>query len=67
MGSVPAPPYAMLYYGIKEQTLLDKYKDYLLFYQRFIDDIFGIWDFRDDESHRMWQMFQSNLSFGTLH
>ena len=67
MGSVPAPPYAMLYYGVNERKLLDKYKDYLLFYRRFIDDVFGIWNFTDDTSYAMWISFQQDLSFGTLH
>ena len=67
MGSPPAPPYATLYYAVNEQYLLHRYKKYLLFYRRFIDDVFGIWNFDGDESMAMWLAFQTDLSFGTLH
>ena len=67
MGSVPAPPYAILYYSANEKYFLEKYKQYLLFYWRFIDDVFGIWNFCNDEAHAMWLSFQFDLTFGTLH
>ena len=67
MGSPPAPPYATLYYAVNEQYLLHRYKKHLLFYRRFIDDVFGIWNFDGDESMAMWLAFQTDLSFGTLH
>ena len=43
MGTPPACCYATIYYAVKEQTLLDKYKDNLFFYRCYIDDVFGIW------------------------
>ena len=43
MGTPPACCYATIYYGVREHTLLQKYKDNLLFYRRYIDDVFGIW------------------------
>ena len=43
MGTPPAPPYATVYYGINEETFLPKYNQRVIFYQRFIDDIIGIW------------------------
>ena len=43
MGTPPACCYATIYYAVREQVLLEKYKDNLFFYRRYIDDIFGIW------------------------
>ena len=67
MGSVLAPLFAMLYYSANKQYLLKKYKQYLLFYWRFIDDVFGIWNFCNDKAHAHWLSFQFDLTFGTLH
>ena len=43
MGTPPAPPYATIYYGIHEKGFLPKHTKHVLFYKRFIDDVFGIW------------------------
>ena len=42
MGTPPAVVYATILYAIKEETFLDSY-DSLIFYKRYIDDVFGIW------------------------
>ena len=42
MSTPPAAVYATLFYAIKEETFLDLY-DSLIFYKRYIDDVFGIW------------------------
>lgn len=42
MGTPPAPPYATVFYGIHEDTFLDRFPS-LRFYKRFIDDVIGIW------------------------
>ena len=42
MGTPPAPPWATLYYAIFEDNFLPDFKDDLLLYRRFIDDVFGI-------------------------
>ena len=44
-----APPWATLFFGIKESGLcsnkgfLKKFEDNLLFYKRYLDDILAIW------------------------
>ena len=43
MGTLPTPPYAMIYYGLHESTLLPNHRQHVIFYKRFIDDVFGIW------------------------
>ena len=43
MGTPPAPLYATVYYGIHEEKFLPKYNQHIIFYQRFIDDVIGIW------------------------
>ena len=42
MGTSVAPPFANLFLFILERILLLKYKEYILFYKRYIDDIFFI-------------------------
>ncbi|MGA0808888.1 MAG: hypothetical protein ACO3PI_07545, partial [Burkholderiaceae bacterium] len=43
MGICPAPPYATITYGLHESKTVPLWQDQILFYKRFIDDIFGIW------------------------
>ena len=43
MGTPPAPAYATIYYGIHEKNFLPKHNKHVIFYKRFIDDVFGIW------------------------
>ena len=66
MGTPPAPPYATLYYSIYEDSFLHEYKDSLLFYKRFIDDMIGIW--LCDPDHKVneicWCTFQDSMNAG---
>ena len=43
MGTSAACLWATIYFAIHEDFLLAKYKDDILLYKRFIDDMFGIW------------------------
>jgi hypothetical protein len=44
MGTPAAPLYSILTNGYYENTtILNNFKTNLLYYKRFIDDIFGIW------------------------
>ena len=43
MGTSAACLWATIYFAIHEDFLLEKYKDDILLYKRFIDDMFGIW------------------------
>jgi hypothetical protein len=65
MGTSTACMYATLYYAYHERlTLLSTFSTKLLYFRRFIDDIFGIWwDARD---HTSWSNFQASLLFGSL-
>jgi hypothetical protein len=54
--------YATLYYTF-HLTLLSTFSTKLLYFRRFIDDIFGIWwEIRDHS----WSNFQATLPFGSL-
>ena len=43
MGAPPAPPWATIFFGIHEETVLARFGARLQLYRRFIDDVLGIW------------------------
>ena len=43
MGTLPAPPYATIYYGLHESKFLTQYQNHVVFYKHFIDNVLGIW------------------------
>ena len=43
MGKPPAPAWATIFEGLHEIEFLPRFESNLLFYKRFIDDVFGIW------------------------
>ena len=43
MGTPPALPYATIYYGIHEEKFLPHHSQCVIYYQRLIDDVIGIW------------------------
>ena len=43
MGAPPAPPWAKIFFGIHEETLLAQLGDILQLYRRFIDNVLGVW------------------------
>ena len=59
MGAPPAPPWATIFFGIHEETVLAQFGDKLQLYSRFIDDVLGIWLVDPDPSkdHRQWTSF----------
>ncbi|KAL7485665.1 hypothetical protein ACHAW6_011260 [Cyclotella cf. meneghiniana] len=63
MGIAPAPPWATIYYAIHENSFLPSWKTNLLFYRRFIDDVFGIWlcDPHPDKNTTLWASFQNTM------
>ena len=65
MGTSAAVMWATLYYAIHEQTtILPKHGHNLLYYKRFIDDIFGIWIGNSDDQ---WHEFCNDIdNFGVL-
>ena len=59
MGAPPAPPWANIYMAISENQFLP-HQPNLIFYRRFIDDVFGIW--RDTGDRKKWEFFKSKLN-----
>ena len=43
MGVPPAPPWATIFFGIHEDTVLARFGTRLQLYRSFIDDVLGIW------------------------
>jgi len=65
MGTPASPLYSIITFGHHEnQQILTKYKSNLIFYKRFIDDIFGVWLPTNNSD---WSSFKTLLDqFGTL-
>ena len=65
MGTSAAVMWATLYYWYHEKTcLLPKYGNYLRYYKRFIDDMFGIWRW---DGELAWNEFCKDVdNFGIL-
>ncbi len=42
MGISPASPWATIFYALHENTFLPKYRQHLIFYKCFIDNVFGV-------------------------
>jgi hypothetical protein len=74
MGTQATPLYSIITFGYHENvTILKNFKSNLLYYRRFIDDIFGIWSeegVENDTQHDnidQWKNFKTQLnSFGSL-
>ena len=64
MGTPPAPPYATIYYGLHEKPFLPKHKKHVIFYKRFIDDVFGIWlpHPNPQTNARLWEEFKDSMN-----
>ena len=65
MGSIRvAYKYATLYLaGHEKNYIIQKYKQHLIYFGRYIDGIFVIWD---PIREHTWQEFHKNLCFGKL-
>lgn len=69
MGTPPAPPYATIFYGALEEKLLPdpRFQPNLIFYRRFIDDVFGIWHIPDPTTNpiansQKWETFKQAMN-----
>lgn len=64
MGVCPAPPIANLFYALKEQTLVPRWKPRLPFYVRFVDDVFGIWTHHPcpEQDVQLWNDFKKDVN-----
>eukprot|EP00804_Cyclotella_cryptica_P026745 CCRYP_007965-RA/>CCRYP_007965-RA protein AED:0.02 eAED:0.02 QI:0/-1/0/1/-1/1/1/0/583 len=63
MGISPAPPWATIFYGLYESSLLNRWRHRIGFYRRFIDDVFGIWITHpcQDTNEKLWNDFQEDM------
>ena len=50
MGAPPALPWATIFFGIHEETVLARFGPRLQLYRRFINDVIGIWVVDPDQS-----------------
>ena len=67
-GSPPAPPYATIYFAIRELKIVPKYQS-LQFYRRYIDDALGKWRRHADPEVDLlnWNNFQADMNdYGIL-
>ena len=64
MGTPPAPPYATLYGAFEEDPVLQQFQSCLLFYRRFIDDVFGIYLClpNQEEDEEQWNAFKTAMN-----
>ena len=64
MGTPPAPPYATIYYGIHEKNFLPKHNKHVIFYKRFIDNVFGIWipHPNPQTDAQLWDEFKQSMN-----
>ncbi len=63
MGIAPAPPWATIYFAIHENNVLPNWTSQILFYRRFIDDIFGIWVCNEstERNAALWTQFTHDM------
>jgi len=68
MGTPAACAYATISYGQHENSvILQKYSNNLLYFKRYIDDIFGIWLPPPTQKQATWESFKQDLNnWGTL-
>ena len=66
MGAPPVPTVAQIYFGTLEELFLVAYMDSLqniIYYKRYIDDVFGIWRIRNPTSNTTtWTSFKQALN-----
>ena len=68
MGTPPACMWSTLYFSIHENKLCHKYRHFLLFYKRLIDDGFGVWNWTGTPACcDQWSEFKQEMkTFGKL-
>lgn len=61
MGSPPSPPWATLFFALKEDEMKDQYQHVLIYYKRFINDVLGIWLWQPNNDS-LWTDFQTDFN-----
>jgi hypothetical protein len=65
MGAPPCPAWATMYFAPYEDDSCDVFADHILFYKRYIDDVFGIWlPVPGDDA--TWTAFQEHMNISAL-
>ena len=64
MGAPPCPAWATMYFAPAEDDSCDVFSDHILFYKRYIDDIFGIW-LRQPGDEATWTEFKTHINDGS--
>jgi hypothetical protein len=59
MGTPPSPSWATMYFSPHKNTCVDEFPTNIIYYKRFIDDIFGIWIPTTDEA---WDSFKTRVN-----
>jgi len=63
MGTLAACSYATIYYEQHENSqVLPKFRHHLLYYKRYIDDIFGTWSPSNTDEDTSWGDFKNELN-----
>jgi hypothetical protein len=63
MGTPVACAYAMVTFGHHENSvILKNFSNELLYYRRYIDDVFGIWVHHEPLANSSWDSFKSSLN-----
>jgi len=64
MGVSPAPPWATVFFGIHEIDIVPRWSLQIMFYKRFIDDVFAVWLCHPDpdENSRLFLAFQTDMN-----
>ena len=64
MGTPSAPAWAILYYALHENDLVQHWQQNLFFYKRFIDDVIGIWIPNPDpiQDSQLWSDFCKDIT-----
>ena len=65
MAAPPAPPWATIFFGVHEESVLTQFGDMLQLYRRFIDDVLGIWQVDPDlaKDHQKWTAFKLLMQY----
>ena len=63
MGMPTACSYVTITYGHHENSqILPRFSQHLLYYKRYINDVFGIWKPSASNNHETWEQFKTELN-----
>ena len=60
----PPPPHATIYYGLHASKIFPNHRQHVIFYKRFIDDVFGSWLPHPNAqiNKRLWDEFTKSMN-----